>query len=100
MPRGVDMRHDVDGPALAPRLIGCAAGILRHRIEPAADAGVRTKQRNRTKPPLGFLDDITDVLLLADIAFECHTIDRSGDRFRAGQIEIGDYDFRGPGAVK
>ena len=100
MPRGVDMRHDVNGPALRPWLVGSAAGILRHRIESAADAGVGAKQRNRTELFFSFLDDMADVLLLPHIAFEGRTIDRSGDGFRARQIEIGDHDFCGPGAVK
>jgi len=29
--------------------------------------------------PLGFLDDVADVFLLADIAFECRAIDRGRD---------------------
>src|SRR5580704_590429 len=43
---------------------------------------------------------MADVLLQPHIAFEGHTADRRGDGLRAGQIEIGDYDFRGPGAVE
>ena len=100
MPRGVDMRHDVDRPALRKRLVGGAAGIHRQRIEAAADAGVGTKQRNRAEFSFGFLDDVDDVLFLADIAFERRAIDRGRDRFRAGQIEIGDHDLGRTGAMK
>src|SRR5712691_13196978 len=66
MPRGVDMRHDVNSPASRPRLVGSSAGVLRQRIEPAADAGVGAEQRNRAELPFGFLDDVADVFLLPD----------------------------------
>ena len=100
MPRGVDMRHDMDGPAFGPWLIGIAAGVLRQRIETAADAGIGAEQRNRPEPPLGFLDDVANVFFLPDIAFERRAIDRGGDGFRARQIEIGNHDLGGAGAMK
>jgi hypothetical protein len=100
MPRGVDMGHDVNGPAFRPRLIGGTAGVLRQRIETAADAGIGAEQRNRTEPPLGFLDQVADVFLLSDIAFERGAADRGGDGFRARRIEIGNHDLGGAGAMK
>ena len=84
MPRGIDMRHDMDRPASRPRLVGGAAGIVRHRIEAAADAGIGAEQRDRAELPLGLLDDMEDVLFLRDIAFERRAIDRGGDGSRAG----------------
>ena len=42
----------------------------------------------------------TDVLFLPDIAFERRAIDRGGDGLRIGQIEIGDHDLGGTGAME
>ena len=83
-----------------PRLVGGAAGIHRQRIETAADAGIGAEQRDRAELPLGFLDDVADVLFLPDIAFERRAVDRGGDGFRVGQIEIGDHDLGRAGAMK
>ena len=49
---------------------------------------------------LGFLDDVADVLLLPDVAFERGAIDRGGDGFGARQIEIGDHHLGRTGAMK
>ena len=49
---------------------------------------------------LGLLDDVKDVLLLSDIAFEGRSADRSGDGPRAGGIDIDDHDPGGTGAMK
>ncbi len=100
MPRGVDMRHDVNSPAPRPRLVGIAAGILRQRIEAAADAGIGAEQFNRAKLAFGFLDEVEDVFLLPDIAFERCAIDRGGDRSRSCAIDIGDDHLGGAGAMK
>ncbi len=100
MPRGIDMRHDVDRPASRPRLVGSAAGILRQRIETAADAGIGAEQRDRAELPLGFLDDVADVFLPADIAFECSAVDRGRDGFGACQIQIDDDHLGRTGAMK
>src|SRR5260370_35481321 len=70
MPRGVDMRHDVDGPASRPWLVRDAAGILRLGIEPAANAGIGAEQRNRAGLPFGFLDGMADVLFPPDLSLQ------------------------------
>ena len=70
------------------------------RIEAAADAGIGAEQRDRAETFLGFLDDVADVLFLPDIAFERGAVDRGGDGFGARQIEIGDHDLGGTGAMK
>src|SRR5258706_1308645 len=62
MTRGVDMRHDVDRPALRPRLVRMAAGVFRERIEAAADAGIGAEQIDRTEAALGFVDQAQDVV--------------------------------------
>ena len=49
---------------------------------------------------LGLLDDVKDVLLLSDIAFEGRPADRSGDGPRAGGIDIDDHDLGGTGAME
>ena len=49
---------------------------------------------------LGLLDDVKDVLLLSDIAFEGRPADRRGDGSRAIGIDIGDHDLGGAGAMK
>jgi len=100
MPRSIDMRHDVDRPASRPWLIGSSAGVLGQRVEPAADAGIGAKQRNRAELPLGLLDDVADVFLLPDIAFECRAVDQSRDGSRSRRINIGDDDPRRTGAMK
>ena len=41
-----------------------------------------------------------DVLFLPDIAFERRAIDRGGDGFGAGEIEIGDHHLGRAGAMK
>src|SRR5258708_24027403 len=38
MPRGIDMRHDMDRPASRPRLVGTGARVFPQRFENAADA--------------------------------------------------------------
>ena len=83
MPRGIDMRHHMNGPTARPGFVGASPGIDRQRIEAAADAGVGTKQRDRPKLLFGFLDDVKDILLLADIAFEGGPADRPGNGARA-----------------
>ena len=100
MPRGIDMRHDMDRPASLPRFVRAAAGVHRHRIEAAADAGIGAEQRDRAELALGFLDDAEDVLLPPDIAFEGGAIDGGGHRLRAGFIEIDDHDLGGAGAME
>ena len=100
MPRGIDMRHDMNGPASRPGLVGGSAGIDRQRIEAAADAGIGAEQRDRAELMLGLLDDVKDVLLLSDIAFEGRPTDRSGDGPRACRIDIDDHDLGGAGAMK
>ena len=47
-----------------------------------------------------FLDDVKNILLLRDIAFECGTIDRGRYRPRARAVEIGHDDLGGARAVK
>ena len=42
---------------------------------------------------LGLLDDVKDILLLSDIAFEGRPTDRRGDGARAIGIDIGDNDL-------
>ena len=79
---------------------GAAAGIFGHRIETAADAGIGAEQRNRAELPFGLLDQVDDILFLADVAFERRAVDRGGDGFRVRQIEIGDHDLGGAGAMK
>jgi hypothetical protein len=87
VPRRIDMGHDMNGPAALPRLVGASAGIHRHRIEAAADAGIGAEQRNRAELMLGLLDDVKDILLLSDIAFEGRPADRRGDgRAPSGSI--------------
>src|ERR1700704_3583574 len=100
MTRRVDMRHDVDGPASRPRLVRSSAGILRPRIEPAADAGIGAEQRNRAKLPLGLLDDVKNVFLLPDIAFEGRALNRSSDSSRPCDIKIGNDHLGRAGAMK
>ena len=87
------MRHHMDGPAPRPRLIRCAAGILRHRIEASADSGVGTKQFYRAELLLGLVDDVSDVFFLTDIASERRAADRIRNNFRAVAVEIGDDDL-------
>jgi hypothetical protein len=98
--RGVDMRHDMDGPAPRKWLIGSAAGIFGTWIETAADAGVGAEQRDRAEFSFGFLDDMDDVFFQTDIAFERRAADRGGDGFGARGIEIGNHDFGRAGAVQ
>jgi hypothetical protein len=50
--------------------------------------------------PFGLLDDMNDVFLLPDIAFERSTFDRRGNRFRARQVEIGDHHLGRSGTMK
>jgi hypothetical protein len=100
MPRRVNMRHDVNGPASRKRFIRTAAGIRRQRIDAGKDAGVRTKQRDRPEQPLGFLDHVKDVFFLRNIAFECRTIKRGRDVARTRDVEIGHDHLGGAGAVK
>src|SRR5436853_10949 len=76
VPRGVDMRHDMHGPAALPRLVRGAARVGGERIEAAADAGIGAEQRDRAELLFGLLDDVQDILFLADIAFEGSPIDR------------------------
>src|SRR5438128_10006162 len=64
MPRGIDIRHHMDGPASLPRLVRGAAGIDRQGIEAAADAGIGAEQRDGAELPLGLIDDGMHVLLL------------------------------------
>ena len=94
------MRHDVNGPASRPRLVGGSAGIDRQRIEAAADAGIGAEQRDRAELLLGLLDDVADVFFLPDIAFERRAVDRGGDGPRSGRIDIGDDDLGRAGAMK
>jgi len=82
----------MNGPASLPRLVGASAGIHRQRIETAADAGIGAEQRDRAELMLGLLDDVKDILLLSDIAFEGGPADRRGDGSRAIGIDIGDDD--------
>ena len=49
---------------------------------------------------LGLLDDVKDILLLSDIAFEGRPTDRRGDGSRAIGIDIGDDDLGGACAMK
>ena len=100
MPRGIDMRHDMDGPASRERLVGSPAGILRQRIETAANAGIGAEQGDRAEQPLGFVDEVEDVVLLPDIAFERGAIDRGRDDPRGRAIDIGDDNLRRAGAMK
>ena len=100
MPRRIDMGHDMNRPASLPRFVGASAGIHRQRIEAAADAGIGAEQRDRAELTLGLLDDVKDVLFLADIAFEGGPADRGGDGARAVGIDIGDDDLGGAGAMK
>ena len=100
MPRSIDMRHDVDRPASRPWLIGSSAGVLGQRVEPAADAGIGAKQRNRAELPLGLLDDVADILLFPDVAFERRAIGRSRDRSGSRRIDIGDHHPGRTGAMK
>src|SRR5438132_924365 len=94
MPRRIDMRHDMNSPASRPRLVRISARVLRQRIEAAADPGIRAEQCDRAELALGFLDDVKDVLFLADIAFEGRPADRGGDGACARRIDIGD-DYPG-----
>ena len=100
MPRRINMRHHMDGPTSRERLVGVAAGILRQRIEAAADAGIGAKQRDRAEQPLGFLDDVDNVFLLRDIAFERRAVDRAGHRSRAGGFLVGNDHLGSTGAMK
>ena len=94
------MRHDMNGPASLPRFVGASAGIDRHRIETAADAGIGAEQRDRAELALGLLDDVKDILLLSDIALEGRPTDRGGDGPRAIGIDIGDDDLGGACAME
>jgi hypothetical protein len=95
----IDMGHDMDGPAARPRLIRGAAGVLRQRIEAAADARIGAEQGDVTELPLGLVDDVKDVLLLRDVAFERRTVDGAGDGARSVAVEIGDDHFGGASAA-
>jgi hypothetical protein len=46
------------------------------------------------------LDDVKDVLLLSDVAFEGGPTDRGGDGARACRIDIGDDDLGGAGTME
>ena len=100
MPRRIDMRHDVDRPAALPGLIRGAAGIDRHRIEAAADAGIGAEQFDRAELPLGLLDDVGDLFFLRDVASEGRAIHRGGDRPRIVGVHIGDDDLGRASLVK
>ena len=94
------MGHDMNRPASLPRFVGVSAGIHRQRIETAADAGIGAEQRNRAELLLGRLDDVKDILLLSDIAFEGGPADRRGDGSRAVGIDIGDDNLGSAGAME
>ena len=49
---------------------------------------------------LGLLDDVGDVLFLADVAFEGRAVDGAGHRARRIGIDVGDHDPGGAGAVE
>src|ERR1700761_5359034 len=70
MASGIDMGHHMDRPAPRPWLVRGTAGIHRHGIETAADAGIGAEQRDRAELPLGLLDDVQYVLFLGDITLE------------------------------
>ena len=93
MPRRIDMGHDVDRPAALPWLVGIAAGIDRHRIEAAADAGIGAEQFDRAELPLGLLDDVGDLLFLRDVASEGRAIHRRSDRPCIVGVHVGDDDL-------
>src|SRR5260221_12213112 len=93
MPRGINVRHDMNSPASRPGFVGIAAGILRQRIETTADAGVGAEQLDRAKLAFGFLNDVADVFLLPDIAFEGRAVDRGGNGSPSCAVAIGDEHF-------
>src|SRR6185295_2477358 len=100
VPRRIDMRHDMNGPASLPGFVGSSARVGGQRIKTAADAGVGAEQRDRAELLLGLLDNVKDILFLADIAFEGRPADRGGDSPRAVGIDIGDDDPGGAGAME
>ena len=100
MPRGIDMRHDMDRPASRPRLVGSAAGVFRKRIEAAADTGIGAEQRDRPELPLGFLDHVLDVFLLPDIAFERRATDRGRNSLGSGTSRSATITFAAPARWK
>jgi hypothetical protein len=101
MPRRIDMRHDVNRPASRPRLVGGFRRVGRTAgSKAAADAGIGTEQCDLAELTFGLLDDVKDVFLLSDIAFEGRPADRRGDGARATGIDIGDHHLGGAGAMK
>src|SRR5690348_2809454 len=100
MPRGIDMRHHMNGPAAREWFIGIAAGIFRTGIEAAADAGIGTKQRDRAEQPLSLLDHVADVLFLRHVAFESGAVDSASDGPCAGGFLVGDDDLGRTRAMK
>ena len=91
MPRRIDVGHDMNRPASRPRLVGGATGIFGQRVETAADTGIGAEQRDRAKLPLGFVDDVENILFLADIALEGRAVDRGSDHAGIVGIDIGDH---------